>query len=1335
MGQSPAITKVGTAAKADIELYGVRGGFDQAVEENRAFKKRIADARKQEDELEEIGRQSDVRQAARNNKARSLRRERNAERDALAKVESDFAKLKSEGWQVGPAKTLSKSGSGRGYRETQEQVAYKDQNGIRTTQTLSRVVNENNQVLSNGVRVHEKAAAAAAKFDDANRYIGRNLLQNVKHVTAWTAAVGVLYGTINLLKRSVGTMAEIEHQTARLTQVFRHGSDEAKRLADGVIHLAAMNGRASNEAMESAIQWSRLGYNRIQVMEAVRVSLTAANVAEMTAAEATNHLSSLTQVYGLRVSELNSVLGMLNSVSNTYNVTNKEMLTGLTRVSAIAKQAGLGLAELIGLIGAGVGATGQSGSMIGNAMKAAIGSIASPDKQEALRKMFDFEVTVHGGEDLKSMSQILAEMFVKYQDMTRAERQSMLFTIAGKHQASRLAAVLDNYVKSQTLAIQAQLNLNSAEEENALIVATLRSQYAGLVAEFERFVNLRGNAGAAGGLAEMAKTGKTLLAVMNAFPGITTVVLGLFSAMAIRVGISAAAMTAAGAKAGVIVSTFRAVKEAVLGLSLPLLKLFSSRGLLNYATDGAVSKIKILNGIAYDVSGGRGSVVRLGDATAYATKNIHFMRGAVALLGATLRTVVLPLLGLYAAMKLFNAAGESLGFTASSSAAKAIDAGTREVERATKAYEAAAEAAKFYDTTLKLLADSRNEASKQRALAGAVEVGGTLIPGKQGKYEGELKFIERITDANEKAAARVALVEKLKTDALIYGNEQRTRQYAKEAENIARLSVELERMESSTAVSMGFSKSKVEDLKGQLEEARGKQVSRITEDMQNQAESQETWLRNDQLHLSYLERHKAEVQAISDLYNQIPTIGVAGKAEADLQRIIHLRQKDQAELGVINAAIERDRSGGVDEELLREQSDRKRKAIQDLNDDIARSAGSSKDAKQAYFHLKSLFVNPLLAAAGKPEDAFIDPNTLVGMKEQVAKLIEEKKAIDAQLASVAKAGDSKRLKGEKKNLEEHIKKLIAEESGLTAALPYKAVQDRRELALSIARAEGESFGFGGNIGEQLTNQRRGLAKSALDHESRAHAARSAKDLVEEENHLVATIKQTEMLDQNRVKIAETALDLKKQLHNEEKAYQKTLSGKGPGDLLRSLAIDRMSRRGITGGAFWAIAPESRQAFQELPQNSETARAGRDLARNNPDIINRDGGINLKGLQEAQAVARATISQLTGWLMDLRKFNKPDEAGAGISQQVVSAVNLGFATMGERILPMVNESLRAFALRLDDIVAGGGGGGHSTTPVDAGSALPVAVTASPAYGRRMRGGLPSIEALAAQISGG
>src|SRR5262249_57294367 len=55
--------------------------------------------------------------------------------------------------------------------------------------------------------------------------------------------------------------------------------------------------------------------------------------------------------------------------SSDLNVTNSDMLEGISRTAAVAKQAGLPLTELMGLLGATAGATAQTGANIGNAIK------------------------------------------------------------------------------------------------------------------------------------------------------------------------------------------------------------------------------------------------------------------------------------------------------------------------------------------------------------------------------------------------------------------------------------------------------------------------------------------------------------------------------------------------------------------------------------------------------------------------------------------------------------------------------------------------------------------------------------------------------------------------------------------------------------------------------------------------------------------------------------------------------------------------------------------------------------------------------------------------------
>lgn len=323
------------------------------------------------------------------------------------------------------------------------------------------------------------------------------LLSKFLSVTSYTVAAVAIASAIGMVTHAFETMIGVQEQAARLSQVFRSNTASAvehsgviKSLTDDVLALAAANGRASDEAIQASIQWSRMGLTQKEVNEAVRVSLMGANVAELTTAETTKYLSSLMATYQLKVSDLNGVLGMLNNTSNTYNVTNTDLLEGLSRVGAVAAQTGLSLAELQGLIGSAVGRTGNSGSQIGNALKSVMVAIGNPDIQEFLRGHVGVEVTKGGGSEMKDMSSILQELYVAWTKLNEAEKENAKVKIAGRTQANRFVAILDGYITAQLLAIDAQRNLNSAEAENAKILGTTRTQLVGVRTEWERMITI-----------------------------------------------------------------------------------------------------------------------------------------------------------------------------------------------------------------------------------------------------------------------------------------------------------------------------------------------------------------------------------------------------------------------------------------------------------------------------------------------------------------------------------------------------------------------------------------------------------------------------------------------------------------------------------------------------------------------------------------------------------------------------------------------------------------------------------------------------------------------------
>jgi len=560
--------------------------------ENRA--KAQADSAKAEEAL--TAKESQERAAA---GARGVQRQntilqnRAKAQEATAKAEEQLAKI-----EAGQAIAV------RGHAQGEAVLAQLQAQGYVTTErtkgTLggggksSRIVTatkeEGGQMQQTAVRFNfmdgkkagaeiDKMTRAASETRGQMGMMGGDFIKMYAKFATWALIVGSMYKAVGLVTSSLKTMMDVGAQAARLDQVFRHVGGTTQELASDVLHLAAVNGRSGQEAMESAIQWSRLGLTKVQVNEAVRVSLMAANVAELTTAEATEKLQAIMQNYGLTVGNLRTVLGEMNQISNTYNVTNADMLEGISRTGAIAKQAGVPLAELMGLLGATIGATAQSGANIGNMLKSVMLALSNPALQQKLRGGFNFEVTT-GGEDLKGMSQILGELFVKYQALGQAERQSMLFSIAGKTQASRLAALLENYVRAQTLAINAQLNLNSAEIENTKIKAALKAQLTGLITEWGRFAVVQGARGPMAALQGTAGAFRNVLALMNTKAGsfITTGFLGLLAASSAKMLLTGITMRQAGEHAGFFGRSMQKIAAAMGALNA-----ISNQGIARFA--------------------------------------------------------------------------------------------------------------------------------------------------------------------------------------------------------------------------------------------------------------------------------------------------------------------------------------------------------------------------------------------------------------------------------------------------------------------------------------------------------------------------------------------------------------------------------------------------------------------------------------------------------------------------------------------------------------------------------------------------------------------------------
>lgn len=1134
--------------------------------------------------------------------------------------------------------------------------------------TLSPGSAPHSRAVSNLATATKALATAQGTLNSANAavaqstsHVGKNMVQNIVHVTTWAAAVGVLYGSLGLLKRGAGSVVQLEYQIARLGQVFRHGQGQVQGLADDVLKLAAANGRTSQEAMESAIQWARLGLNRVQINEAVRVSLMAANVAEITAADATDHLSSLMKVYELSVRDLNGALGMLNATSNTYNVTNKDLLDGITRTSAAAKQSGISLAELIGLLGAGVGSTGQTGTNLGNALKSFIGSVSAPDKQKLMREQFKFETTGAEG-DLKNMSQLLAELYVHFQKLNDAQRQSFIFNVAGKNQASRVTALLDNYIKAQTLAIQAQLGLNSAEKENEKIRETAKAQLQGLITEFERFALTTAKAG--GSLevfTEVITALRNSLAALSAGGGAGgVIVVSIMAAIAAKSLVMMTQMGAAGKSAGVLRNSMGGLKNALRDVSTALIEGIGLWGKMPGKIGASATAM---------------STVRR--STHGATAAFRALAVGIALATAELALIALALWG---ASKLFNVGMNAMGLS-SDNANRGIDEFTNSAERARGAAEAAALQVRLFDTTLKALGASRSDAQRSQIISGVVE---GMVPYESGEsesarrakdaqreaYRQQLENINRIGNALEKQAK----FEKVFADASARASTERVKQ--KQAERFATESAmrladeEVRRLKSKQLsdsklnffgrwASPGADNiSQAEQRAAALREQKNKSYH---EDVSDQENSRQQFAQRDLKHLTFLEAQKQLITDITALWNEMPANSYTSQLQAQIgahQQILQTLEQRIAIERQVSEQAGAPRVAALNTQLTLQQ--RMADALQRQIDGGLSGSSVGAATNLGFDPFSEQGAARMRANVQHYRDRSSDgslgnaPEEVQAMGELLPKLekwlaLKKEIAIASQEQATLTGSDAALMQSQAR-----LNAMLEEEKGqrkeiaaLKNSVGLTSLRDRIKLGAEFGAAESSSFRSGTTSGDALENQRAGSVAAGNEHKRLGDIAKANGNMAVMAEEYAQALQHGVEVQKTNKELLLHQLDLELKKKEAAKDYNKALAMGGPADLLRRMALSKLTNnftKNMKGGEFLAFDQGSKQIIDDR------MRPGWEAAENG-NRLNRLGinGVNQVGNQNAG---------LENWLAALRK-----QLGEGMQPQISEAARAASALGG------------------------------------------------------------------------
>lgn len=476
-----------------------------------------------------------------------------------------------------------------------------------------------------------KATTTMGRFGKETEQTGDTLQSAAAKVLLWTAATGAIFGAVRAIRAGADAFAQAESGTIRLERVGRGFSDAladteqhqtqvaagAQFVTQEILRQAVALGQTTAEAQEAAVVFARLGLSQRETADATRVAMLAANVAGIGAAEAAQLLASAMSQFHLNASDLPDLLDKLNTLENTTRVRTEDLLQSISRGGAVFREAGGSLEEMAAITAVVAEATSRSGAEIGNAFKTIASRLADPNLQTKIFEETGINVRTLTGE-LIPIGDLMGQLVVRFQQMTKAEQAELTTQIAGIRQRNILQTSLDNFFKSQGQVIRQLTTAGSAEKENERILTQLDVKLKQLAASFERLAVVVGDSGLGAALkivVDFLRLTVDAIASMGRAGALVIGIIGLYTAAIVLASI---ATTNLAGNNGILAGSFAAIvrgSEVVNGFLLRTTTLMTGQAQAANAAAAANARLAASNAALSGGGAGRAGGIAAGAST------------------------------------------------------------------------------------------------------------------------------------------------------------------------------------------------------------------------------------------------------------------------------------------------------------------------------------------------------------------------------------------------------------------------------------------------------------------------------------------------------------------------------------------------------------------------------------------------------------------------------------------------------------------------------------------------------------------------------------------------
>lgn len=224
----------------------------------------------------------------------------------------------------------------------------------------------------NSLAESTRRVKVAAK-DRGNRTIFDVIKFDIQRATMRIADFGLAATALNAARREIQqvyqNILKLDEAMTNLRIVTGSNIEQAKSMMNTYNDLAMQLGTTTQAVASSAAEWLRQGYSVSEANELIKSSTYLSRLGFMDMNQSVTALTSVMKGFRIEATDSMEIVDKLTQLDAKYATTAGDIATALSRTSAVAREAGLGLDKTAAALTTMIDVSQQDASSVGNAFR------------------------------------------------------------------------------------------------------------------------------------------------------------------------------------------------------------------------------------------------------------------------------------------------------------------------------------------------------------------------------------------------------------------------------------------------------------------------------------------------------------------------------------------------------------------------------------------------------------------------------------------------------------------------------------------------------------------------------------------------------------------------------------------------------------------------------------------------------------------------------------------------------------------------------------------------------------------------------------------------------